>query len=90
MSDAGQVTADEGGKVGRWAGGQVTSGAVGFPSILTLSNSGAGSTAPQTLQTRPGTNQERSSAPAARAGALFFTTVLLFPWESLWRGKETI
>ena len=36
MSDAGQVTADEGGQVGRWAGHQWCSG---FPSILTLSHS---------------------------------------------------
>ena len=52
---------------------------LGFPSILTLSNSGAGSTSGSTtLQTDPGTNRRpaphaRSSVPAAGAGALFFT-----------------
>ena len=86
MSDAGQVTADEGGQVGR---SPVVQWVPKYPHSLPLSQAPAPQAAPQTLQTDPGTNQARSSVPAG-AGALFFTAALLFPWESLWTGKETM
>ena len=94
MSDAGQVTADEGGQVGRWAGHQWCSGVPKYPHSLQLR---------RRLHKRLHRPCKRALAPTGAqlhkrarpflllgAGALFFTAALLFPWESLWTGKETM
>ena len=81
-----------------WAGGQVGRSPVvqwgSQVSSLSPTQAPAPQAAPQTLQTDPGANRRlhKRARPflLLGAGALFFTAALLFPWESLWTGKETM